>query len=111
MNHEASPAPDAAEAAEATCRLRLYIAGASPNSARAESNLLAMLETLGRAGQELGLEIVDVFTHPRRAISDSVIVTPTLIGLGRGGRAVMMGDLSDTALLRQLLEHLTARVA
>ncbi len=89
-------------------RLRLYIARSTPNSARAEQNLRAALDSLDGAGRGLELEIVDVFIHPKRAITDGVIVTPTLIAMRGNARMTMMGDLTDAAKLKTLLRDLTA---
>jgi len=89
-------------------RIRLYIARATPNSTRAENNLKAALTCIDGAADGLELEIIDVFSEPKRAISDGVIVTPTLIGLKDRQRLTMMGDLSDDGKLKQLLETLTA---
>jgi circadian clock protein KaiB len=86
--------------------LRLYVAASTPNSTRAESNLLAALKDMGAEGGGPELEIVDVFTHPKRALTDGVIVTPTLIGIVANGRKTMMGDLSDSAKLKMLLVSL-----
>ncbi len=86
--------------------LRLYVAGSTPNSARAESNLLAALKEIDADGSGLELEIVDVFTHPKRALTDGVIVTPTLIAMVSNGRKTMMGDLTDSAKLKLLLMSL-----
>ncbi len=82
--------------------LRLYVASATPNSARARSNLRAALDAIGDGG--LKLEVIDVFETPKRAMNDGVIVTPTLIGMGAGGRQTLLGDLSDTVQLRGLLD-------
>ncbi len=73
--------------------LRLYIAGAAPNSLRAVENLRAMCEAHfpGRCS----LEIVDVLKEPLRALSDDILVTPTLVKLAPGGRTRVIGDLSD----------------
>jgi hypothetical protein len=87
-------------------QLRLYVARWTPNSTRAELNLLALLKELDGDGSIFRLEIVDVFTHSKRAIIDGVIVTPTLIGLRGQGRMTMMGDLTDGLKLRFLLESL-----
>jgi circadian clock protein KaiB len=87
-------------------RLRLYIAGNSPNSARAQRNLAAALEEAADRLHDLDLEIIDVFSEPRRAIRDGVIVTPTLIAIWPAGRSVIMGDLTDTAQLSGLLANL-----
>jgi circadian clock protein KaiB len=88
--------------------LRLYVARATPNSQRAEENLRAALADFGEWTRALALEVVDVFTQPRRAIKDGVIVTPTLIGLRDEARLVMIGDLTDTPKLRGLLHQVIA---
>jgi circadian clock protein KaiB len=89
-------------------RIRLYVARATPNSTRAEHNLKAALSCIDDAAKRLALEIIDVFSEPKRAIADGVIVTPTLIGLKDRQRLTMMGDLSDSGKLKLLLEALTA---
>jgi circadian clock protein KaiB len=86
--------------------LRLYVAGSTPNSTRAESNLQAAIRELEAEGGALELEIVDVFTHPKRALTDGVIVTPTLIAIVANGRKTIMGDLTDGAKLKLLLASL-----
>ena len=90
------PNPAAEEGAATAPRLRLYVAGSTPNSARAERNLRAGLAALADAPATFGLEIIDVFTHARRAMHDGVLVTPTLIGLSNQGRTTIMGDLTDS---------------
>jgi circadian clock protein KaiB len=97
-------ANDSGDNDQGAARLRLYVARDTPNSARAERNLMAALKDLGGGG--LVLEVVDVFTHPKRAITDGVIVTPMLIGLRTKGRLIMIGDLTDTAKLMALLQSL-----
>ena len=90
----------------AYARLRLYIARSTPNSVRAEHNLTVALKDMN---DELGkpeLEIVDVFAHPKRALTDSVMITPTLIGMGPNGRHTMIGDLADGAKLRRFIQSL-----
>jgi circadian clock protein KaiB len=86
--------------------LRLYVAGSTPNSTRAESNLLAAIKEMDAGDGSLELEIVDVFTHPKRALTDGVIVTPTLIAIVANGRKTIMGDLTDGAKLKLLLASL-----
>jgi circadian clock protein KaiB len=73
--------------------LRLYVAGVAPNSLRAIENLTALCAAHfeGRCS----LEIVDVLKEPLRALSDNVLVTPTLIRLAPGERTSVIGDLSD----------------
>ena len=88
-----------------SCWLRLYVAKGTPNSSRAESNLRSALRETGGA-DKLPLEIIDVFKDSKRALIDGVIVTPTLIGAGKSGRSVMIGDLTDSLKLAILLQNL-----
>jgi hypothetical protein len=80
------------------------VAQATPNSVRAERHLSSALQELEASGGSLTLETIDVFVHPRRAMMDGVIATPTLIAAGPAGRSMMVGDLSDTPRLRLLLQ-------
>ena len=75
--------------------LRLYIAGATPNSVRAVENLRALCRA--HFPDNCDLEIVDVLKEPLRALTDDVLVTPTLIKLAPGPRVRVIGDLSDAA--------------
>jgi circadian clock protein KaiB len=111
MSDAMSPAPETPELARLDgkmppARLRLYVARATPNSIRAEQNLLAALQELDEGKSSFALEIVDVFVHPKRAITDGVIVTPTLIGFRSKRQTTMMGDLTDSAKLKLLLKGL-----
>ncbi len=54
-------------------------------------------------GVILKLDVIDVSAHVSLAISDGVIVTPTLIGHGRNEWHTIVGDLSDTPKLNQFL--------
>ena len=87
-------------------RLRLYVAKSTPNSVRAQANLLAALASIDTEAAHLALEVVDVFTQPGRAITDGVIVTPTLIASGRGRRVVLIGDLASRDRLDGTLRSL-----
>ena len=98
------PIPDLPVVARVT--LRLYIARSTPNSVRAEQNLRVALDGFERSLVPPDLEIVDVFSQPKRAIIDGVVVTPTLIGAASGTRIVLIGDLADRTQLRQMLEEL-----
>ena len=90
----------------ASVRLRHYVAHATPNSVRATTNLAAALAALSSELDPPTLEVIDVFSQPKRALTDGVIVTPTLIGTGRGRRVVLMGDLADRAQLEGVLASL-----
>jgi circadian clock protein KaiB len=85
-------------------QLCLYIAGSTPNSLRAQKNLLAALDIIAKTAKRPSIEIIDVFEGPKRAIVDGVCVTPTLIGRLSGKRIVMVGDLSDAAALGSILD-------
>ena len=77
----------------ATRSLRLYVAGNAPNSLRAIANARAICEA--REGDGFELEIVNLLEHPKRALADGIIVTPTLLKLSPSPIRRMVGDLSD----------------
>jgi circadian clock protein KaiB len=75
--------------------LRLYVAGNAPNSLNAVANAKAICEA--HLGSHYELEIVDVLKHPRRALADGIIVTPTLLKLLPLPVQRVVGNLSDTS--------------
>ncbi|MDB4884200.1 MAG: circadian clock protein KaiB [Gemmatimonadetes bacterium] len=75
-------------------RLRLYVAGNAPNSRRAIANLTAICDE--HFAQRYELEIVDLIDEPRRASSDEIIVTPTLLRLSPSPKRRVVGSLSDS---------------
>jgi circadian clock protein KaiB len=81
--------------------LRLYVAGNAPNSLRAIANARAICED--RDGCRFELEIVNVLEHPKRALADGIIVTPTLLKLSPSPIQRMVGDLSDRNQVLQTL--------
>lgn len=85
----------------ASLRLRLYVAGKAPNSVRAIRNITAICDANFPGDHEL--EIVDLLEHPRRALDDGIIVTPTLLKLLPLPVRRVVGNLTDTA---QVLETL-----
>jgi circadian clock protein KaiB len=74
--------------------MRLYVAGNAPNSVQAIANLEAICQEHLKEGYKL--EIVDVFESPLRALTDGVIVTPSLSKLSPLPAANVVGNLSDT---------------
>jgi circadian clock protein KaiB len=74
-------------------KLRLYVAGNAPNSLRAAANTKAICAEHFAAAYEL--EIVDLLQDPQRALSDGVIVTPTLLKLSPGPIQKLIGTLND----------------
>lgn len=85
-------------------RLRLYVAGAAPNSVKAIANCRAICDEHFASGHEL--EIVDLLEHPARAVADGIIVTPTLLKLLPLPVQRVIGSLSDT---NQVLLTLSSR--
>jgi circadian clock protein KaiB len=75
--------------------LRLYIAGGAPNSVQAIANLQAICREYLKDGHKL--EVVDVLEHPRRAMAEGVLVTPSLAKLSPLPAASVVGNLSDKA--------------
>jgi circadian clock protein KaiB len=85
----------------ATGPLILFVAGDSPNSRAAVSNLRRTLATLG--GSEDDIEIIDVFERPDIASTARVLVTPALIRRS-DPQARILGDLSSTQQLLAFLQ-------
>jgi circadian clock protein KaiB len=75
--------------------LRLYVAGHAPNSLMAIANTRAICDEHFASGHEL--EIVDMLEHPRRALADGIIVTPTLLKLSPAPVLRVVGNLSDAS--------------
>ena len=82
-------------------RLRLYVAGSAPNSLCAIANTKAICDKHFASGHEL--EIVDLIEHPRRALADGIIVTPTLLKLLPLPVERVVGNLSDVDKVLLLL--------
>ena len=91
------------QAAQKPVHLRLYIAGSTPNSIRAEQNLKIALKTFSDEEFAFNIEVIDVFTSSKRAILDNVIVTPTLLVIAAGQSQTVVGDLSQTSKLQAIL--------
>jgi len=73
--------------------LRLFITGASPNSARAISNIRKICEL--HLKNRYSLEIIDVYQQPERAQAEQLIALPLLIKKAPGPERRLLGDLSD----------------
>jgi circadian clock protein KaiB len=73
--------------------LRLYIVGGAPNSLQAIANLEAICQEYLKDGYKL--EVVDILEHPRRAMAEGVLVTPSLAKLSPRPAANVVGNLSD----------------
>jgi circadian clock protein KaiB len=76
----------------ANVELVLFVAGESPNSVAALTNLHTAIESVGRGQFEL--EVVDVFERADRALAEHVLVTPTLVRVRPPSVRRLVGDLS-----------------
>ena len=81
--------------------LRLYVAGRLPCSVEAEANLKILLAD--QNGDRPTVEIVDVLLEPERALTDGIIVTPTLVRLAPLPAVQILGALSNRRLVRATL--------
>jgi len=82
-------------------KFRLYVAGTTHNSTRASANLSSFCATHLPDRHEI--EVVDVLREPKRAMADSVFMTPTLIKLDPAPDRRLIGTLSHTQLLLETL--------
>jgi circadian clock protein KaiB len=82
-------------------RLRLYVAGDSPNSHDARVNLTALCRE--HFAGRIEVEIVDVFEQPQRALAEGVLLTPMLLVLSSTPPRQILGTLAERERLLQLL--------
>lgn len=73
--------------------LRLYVADGAPNSVQAIANLGAICQQYLQGNFQL--EIVDAVEQPLRALTDGVMVTPSLIKLLPLPIVQIVGNLND----------------
>jgi circadian clock protein KaiB len=84
-----------------TLRLRLYVAGDSPNSVTALRHLRALLGAY--PSLEVELEVRDVLKHPELGERDHVLVTPLMIRLAPAPERRVFGTLKDADALAAVL--------
>ena len=77
-----------------TWELRLYVAGNTPNSIAAFSNLKQICETY--MGGRYRIEIIDLLRSPQLAGGDQIIAIPTLVRRLPTPIKKIIGDLSNT---------------
>jgi len=82
-------------------RFRLYVADHTQNSALAVANLNALFRV--HLPDRHHIEIVDVFEHPKRALDDGVLMTPTLVRLAPSPVRRVVGTLSDADTVLQAM--------
>jgi circadian clock protein KaiB len=81
--------------------LRLYIAGDSASSRRAQQNLHRLRDSV--SSKSWDVEIIDVISHPDLAERAGIIATPTLSYEDAYRSRRIVGDLGDT---KRVLEFL-----
>lgn len=74
-------------------RLRLFITGSSPRSAKAVSVVRALCEEFLTDRYEL--EVVDIYQQPGAVADDQIIAAPTLLKTSPLPVRRLIGDLSD----------------
>jgi CheY-like chemotaxis protein len=81
--------------------LALYISAASPASLKARRNMEKLLDRLPAAA--IAFAVLDVAEHPEQAEKDNVVFTPTLVKRAPEPRVWILGDLSDPAVVDDLV--------
>lgn len=82
-------------------KFRLYIAGEAPNSLQAMANLTQLCDT--HLPERHEIEIVDVLLDPKRALKESIFMTPTLVTESPYPGHRIVGTLSNTEPILQIL--------
>jgi circadian clock protein KaiB len=83
-------------------RLRLYVAGDSPNSVTALANVRRVLRA--HTEHEVTLEVIDVVRDPLRGVRDGVLITPMLVRAEPPPERRVLGSLRDRGLLLGILD-------
>jgi circadian clock protein KaiB len=89
--------PDAAH-----YRLRLFVTGTTPRSARAIQNLRTICQDYLEGRYDL--EVIDIYQHPEHVRAEQIVVTPTLVKQSPLPVRKLIGDLSDTARVLAALD-------
>jgi circadian clock protein KaiB len=88
------PVPVLAERQKDEFLLKLYVAGSTPQSSRAITNIKTICET--HLKDRYVLTVVDLYEHKERALEDQIEVAPTLIRHSPLPVRRLLGDLSQT---------------
>lgn len=75
-------------------QLRLYVAGQTPKSLAAFSNLKQICES--HLSGRYSIEVIDLVAHPQLAKGDQILALPTLVRKLPEPVRKIIGDLSDT---------------
>ena len=82
-------------------KFRLYLVGDTQNSILAFVNLSALCKA--RLPSRFKIEVVDVLREPKRALTDGIFMTPTLIKLAPSPVQKVVGTLSDLDRIAEVL--------
>lgn len=82
-------------------KFRLYVADDAQNAAQAKFNLATICREYLPDCHEI--EIVDVLKNPKRALTDGIFLTPTLVKLAPAPTRRIVGTLSQTEIVIQAL--------
>jgi circadian clock protein KaiB len=83
-------------------KFRLYVAGDAANSMQAVSNLKALCRE--HLPERHEIEVVDVLREPNRALAEGVLLTPMLVRVSPDPIRQIVGNLSQSKPLMQMLE-------
>lgn len=86
--------PEPTEASADMWNLRLYVAGQTPKSLAAFSNLKAICEK--HLQGKYTIEVVDLLENPQLASGDQILAIPTLVRKLPPPLRKIIGDLSNT---------------
>jgi circadian clock protein KaiB len=82
--------------------LKLYVAGSTPQSSRAITNIKTICEI--HLKDRYDLTVVDLYQHQERARADQILVAPTLVRQSPLPVRRLVGDLSKTARVLAALD-------
>jgi len=83
------------EATEETWNLRLYVAGQTPKSITAFTNLKKICDE--HLAGKYQIEVIDLIKNPQLAKGDQIIALPTLVRKLTEPIKKIIGDLANTA--------------
>jgi circadian clock protein KaiB len=93
LTNELSPALTDLDSPETMWELRLYVAGKTPRSVAALTNLKKYCEEHLRG--KYTIEVIDLLVHPQLAEGDQILAIPTLVKKVPEPIRKIIGDLSN----------------
>jgi circadian clock protein KaiB len=87
--------------------LQLYVAGSTPQSSRAITNLKVICEA--HLKDRYDLTVIDLYLHRELASEDQIVVAPMLVRVSPMPLRRMIGDLSNTERVLAALDLPPAR--